>query len=277
MMSIKTDAPDLQVQQAAAAFTRQSALFDDLYLPDTIVQYKRERVRMHVIRYLPPQGSILELNAGTGEDAIYFARKGHRVHATDISSGMQQVLAGKVKEARLENRISYEPCSFTELERLRQKGPFDLVFSNLAGLNCTPDLDKVLAAIEHLLKPGAILTLVLLPKFCLWESLLVFKGYFKTAFRRFSGSSGAPAQVEGIRFRCWYYNPSYITRRLDTAFSLLSIEGLCAFVPPSYIRHFPEKHPRLYRFLQRKEDRLKSRWPWRSVGDYYIISMRKKN
>jgi len=24
-----------------------------------------------------------------------------------------------------------------------------------------------------------------------------------------------------------------------------------------------------------KEDKLKSRWPWNSIGDYYIISLRK--
>lgn len=275
-MPVKTDDRELNGQQAAAAFTRQSAVFDSIYSTDMIVQYKRERVRTHVGSYLPPQASILELNAGTGEDALYFAGKGHRVHATDISEGMMQELEAKVADHNPGGRISCELCSFTSLEKLVQKGPYDLIFSNLAGLNCTDQLGGVLKSLPPLLKPGGVVTLVLLPGFCLWETSLVFKGHFKTAFRRFAGRRGAPAQIEGAGFRCWYYNPGYITQRLEKDFSLLSIEGLCTLVPPSYMEHFAEKYPQLYRFLQRAEDRLKYRWPWRSTGDYYIISMRKK-
>jgi ubiquinone/menaquinone biosynthesis C-methylase UbiE len=66
-------------QQAAAAFDKQSVIFDQLYSADTIIQYKRQRVRNHVERYLSPNSNILELNAGTGEDAVYFAGKGHHV------------------------------------------------------------------------------------------------------------------------------------------------------------------------------------------------------
>jgi hypothetical protein len=57
---------------------------------------------------------------------------------------------------------------------------------------------------------------------------------------------------------------------------LLSIEGLCTFVPPSYIEYFAEKHPRAYEFLKAKENKWKEKWPWNHVGDYYIISLQKK-
>ena len=99
------------------------------------------------------------------------------------------------------------------------RGPYDLIFSNFAGLNCTNELDKVLQSFDSLLKPGGIVTLVILPKFCLWEFLLLFKGKFKTAFRRFSGSKGAKAHIEGEYFRCWYYNPSFIRKHLKNSFS----------------------------------------------------------
>jgi hypothetical protein len=48
-------------------------------------------------------------------------------------------------------------------------------------------------------------------------------------------------------------------------------------VPPSYIEKFAEKHPLIFDFLKRKEERLKSKWPWKSIGDYYIITMKKKD
>ncbi|HUZ61630.1 MAG TPA: class I SAM-dependent methyltransferase [Hanamia sp.] len=262
---------------SAAAFTKQSVIFDELYSGNSIVQYKRKRVHEHLAKYLFPDQFILELNSGTGEDAIWLAQQNCRVHATDISTGMQEVIQQKINASGLNKLISYELCSFTELNNLHQKGPFDIIFSNFAGLNCTVDLDKVLSSFSVLLKPRGIVTLVILPKFCLWEFLLIFKGKFKTATRRFFNKNGRKANVEGHHFKCWYYNPSYIIKYLKKDFDLLSIEGLCTFVPPSYIENFTEKHPRIYDFLKVKENKWKSKWPWKYIGDYYIISLRKKD
>jgi ubiquinone/menaquinone biosynthesis C-methylase UbiE len=263
-------------QKAAGAFNKQSLVFDEQYSKNEIIQYKRQRVRKHVESFLPPGSSILELNAGTGEDAVYFAGKGHFVHATDIAGDMQQVLLKKAKEAMLADHISTEICSFTALEDLENKEPYDLVFSNFAGLNCTGQLDKVLSSFPALVKPEGYITLVVLPKFCLWETMLFFRGKFKTAFRRFLSSKGRKAHVEGVFFKCWYYNPAYIKRLLKKDFDFVKIEGLCTLVPPSYIKDFDKKHPTAYSFLQKKENKLKSKWPWRSIGDYYIISFKKK-
>ncbi len=267
---------NINQQNTAAAFNRQSKVFDDLYSGNTIIQYKRERVRQHFLSYLQPNSFILELNSGTGEDAVYFAQQGHRVHATDISSGMQEELQKKAASHNLENQVSTELCSFTDLSSLQNKGPYDTMFSNFAGLNCTGELDKVLNSFSQLLKKDGVVTLVIMPKFCLWETLLVFKGKFKTAFRRFFSSDGRKAHIEGEYFKCWYYNPSYIIETLKNNFEILSIEGLCTFVPPSYIEGFAEKHPKAFKFLKEKENKYKSKFPWKSIGDYFIISLRKK-
>jgi ubiquinone/menaquinone biosynthesis C-methylase UbiE len=264
-------------QAAASAFSKQAPVFDKLYAADTIIQYKRNRVRQHIEKFLPPAANILELNAGTGEDAIYFAAKGHHVHATDISEGMQDALTRKVKDHRLTNLISHELCSYTALENLSKQGPYDLIFSNFAGLNCTNRLDKVLDSLGYLLKPGGHATLVILPKFCLWETLLLFKGKFRTALRRFSGKKGTRAHIEGEYFRCWYYNPSFIRKQLKASFEMVGLEGLCTIVPPSYIENFAINHPKWYRWLEKKENKWKDKWPWKVTGDYYIITLEKKN
>jgi len=263
-------------QLTEEAFSKQSVIFDDLYSGNTIVNYKRDRVRAHVQQYLRPGSGILELNAGTGEDAIFFARHCHKVHATDISAGMQQQLAQKVANNKLQDFVSNELCSFTELQKLQNKGPYHHILSNFAGLNCTGELDKVLASFADLLHPNGIVTLVILPKFCLWETSLLFKGEFNTAFRRWFSKNGRRARVEGTYFTCWYYNPSYIVNNLKDSFDLLSIEGLCTIVPPSYMEGFAEKHPAIYRVLQKAENKLKHSWPWKYIGDYYIISLIKK-
>ncbi len=261
---------------AREAFDRQSAVFDKIYNTNSIIDYKRERVRLHMEQFLKTGNHILELNAGTGEDAIYFARKGFHVHATDISTGMLSVLREKTRSRQLENYISSETCSFTNLNGLRNKGPFDYIFSNFAGLNCTDQLNKVFLEFPALLKPGGIVTLVILPRFCAWETLLLFRGKFKTAFRRFFSSKGRSARIEGTPFLCWYYNPAYVIRLLRPRFEVLQLEGLCTIVPPSYIEKFEEKNPRIFRLLKKGENRWKSSWPWRSIGDYYILSLRKK-
>jgi ubiquinone/menaquinone biosynthesis C-methylase UbiE len=260
---------------AADAFSRQSVIFDELYSANTIVNYKRARVRSHVLQYLKPDSSILELNSGTGEDALFFA-EGHHVHATDISTGMQQVLTQKVVDADMSDRVSTEICSFTELANLKNKGPYDAVFSNFGGLNCTGELDKVLASLPTLLKPGGTATLVIIPGFCLWETLLIFKGKFKTATRRFFSKNGRTAHIEGQYFKCWYYSPNYVIKHSCKEFEVLSVEGLCTLVPPSYIEGFAEKHPVTYKLLKKWEGSLKSTWPWRNIGDYFIITLQKR-
>lgn len=271
-----TDSAKIHEQAAAQAFNKQAPLFDALYQQDTIIQYKRKRVREHLEQFLQPHSQILELNAGTGDDAIYLAQQGHHVHATDISETMQEILLKKVKAEQLDQHVTHEICSFTELENLVQQGPYDHIFSNFAGLNCTGRLSKVLDSFNWLLKPGGYATLVILPKFCLWEFLLLFKGKFKTAFRRLAGRKGARAHIEGQYFRCWYYNPAYIRRHLKDSFEVVAVEGLCTMVPPSYIENFAVKHPKLYRFLEKSENKWKSKWPWKVMGDYYVITMRKK-
>jgi hypothetical protein len=134
----------------------------------------------------------------------------------------------------------------------------------------------VLRSFSGLLKPGGLVTLVVLPAFCLGETLLLFKGRFKTAFRRFFSRNGVTAHIEGEYFKCWYYDPSYISRHLKDEFDLLTVEGLCTLVPPSYLEGFAEKHPNAYTFLKAKEEKWKKKWPWRNIGDYYIISLQKK-
>lgn len=267
---------EINEELAAHAFNLQSGTFDQSYQSDNIVQYKRQRVRMHLLHLLKPYSRILELNSGTGEDSIWFAKQGHYVHATDISSGMLDRLKEKITLAGQEERISQQLISFTQLENLAPALPYDMVFSNFAGLNCTHELNKVLKSLSPIIKPGGLVTLVLLPRFCLWEFLLLFKGKFKPAFRRLFSHHGATARVEGAYFKCWYYNPSYVIKELKEQFELLSIEGLCTIVPPSYIEHFTEKHPRIHRFLVSWEEQLKNQWPWKYIGDYYIISLKKK-
>ena len=267
--------PDADLQ-AAEAFTEQSKIFDKLYGHDAIIQYKRQRVRDHMLACLPLGSKLLELNCGTGEDALYFAGKGFRVHATDLSAGMLRMLKAKKATEEMAARITTECCSFNQLGKLQDQGPYDHIYSNFGGFNCTGTLEKALHSLDPLLKPGGAVTLVIISKFCLWELLLLFRGRFKTAFRRFFSARGRMAHMEGRYFTCWYYSASDVKKFLGPGYSTLRLEGLCSLVPPSYLEGFAGKHPRLFRLLRRMENKYAGRWPWRRWGDYFIISLRKR-
>ncbi|MVM30918.1 methyltransferase domain-containing protein [Spirosoma sp. HMF4905] len=267
----------IENKAAQSAFTKQSAVFDQTYASNSIVSYKREKIRSHVEKYVKTGSTILELNAGTGQDAVYFAQKGYSVHATDISEGMLSQLQKKVDRLELADLISHEQISFLDLEKLTNKGPFEAIFSNFGGLNCTQSLDKVISTFAPLLKPNGYVTLVIMPPFCLWEFLHVVRGHFKVAFRRLFAKKGAKAHIDGVHFLCWYYPPSYVIKQLKKEFDLVSLEGVCTIVPPSYMEGFPDKYPGLWQFLKRAEAKFSTKFPFNRIGDYYAITLQKKS
>ncbi len=262
--------------KAGEAFTKQSEVFDQLYGQDEVIGYKRERVRLEIMRHLKNGDCLLELNCGTGEDALFFSQKGYSVHATDISEGMFKVLHQKAGQLPANCKLTIEKCSFTELSALKNKGPYHYIYSNFGGLNCTGELGKVLESFPALLYPGGIVTMVIISRFCLWESLLIFRGKFRTAVRRFFSSGGRKANVEGKSFTCWYYSPADVKKLMEGNFEIITLQGLCTIVPPSYIEGFSVKWPRLFRFLKKMENKFKASWPWRNMGDYFIITLKKK-
>ncbi len=263
-----------QEEEVNEAFSRQSGHFDAIYDSNKITVWAREQVREEILQYLQPNAQILELNCGTGTDSVYFAKRGYNILATDNADGMLKQLREKVNALQLNDKIETLKCSFNELEHIQGR-QFDYIYSNFGGLNCTQHLEKVLFDIEKLLKPGGRFTLVIMPKVCPWDLLMLFKGYFKTAFRRFA-KNGTSAHLEAVYFQCYYYNPSYVTTRLQKSFELLSLKSLSLAVPPPYIEQFVEKHPKVFAMLEKIEKRLRKTYPFNRWGDYCMITMQKR-
>lgn len=261
---------------AQEAFSKQSSIFDEIYASNQIVAYKRERTRFALASLLKEGDRILELNAGTGQDALYFASNGFRVHATDISSGMLTKLQEKIQASPQAESISTEQISFEALDQLTDRGPYRAVFSNFGGLNCSKDLSPVLKQISELLEPGGVAVLVVMPGFCLWETMLFFRGAFKLAFRRIFAKNGAKAHIEGVHFLCYYHHPKTLIKAAAPDLELIDVEGLCTILPPSYIENFPQKFPRSFAFLKKLEARWKRFYPFNRIGDYYIIRFQKR-
>ena len=234
----------------------------------------RQKVRQHVLAHLQTGDRILELNAGTGADAAFFADQGYSVHATDLSPGMVAAIEQKRTSLGLESRLTAELCSFDSLEQFAGNS-FDYVFSNMGGINCTEDLPGVASGVDKLLKPGGRVTWVVMPRICLWELAQVLRVDFYTAMRRLH-PHGTLANVEGKRFITWYYPPRRVIQAFGKGFQLLQIQGLSVFTPPADHKSFPNHHPHLYHWLRWMDDLLADRNPFYRWGDFYIVTLEKR-
>ena len=263
---------DENFETIAEAFSRTAEKYDAFAEDHPNQSRMRHKVYSHIERFVPAGSRILELNAGTGTDALELARRGYSIHATDIAPGMLDRLRNKVQRFDLNGKITVQQCSFTELEKI-EGAPFDAVFSDLGGLNCIPDLSPVVAELPKVLHPGGAVTWVLMPPVCLWEMAEIFRGHPKLALRRFA-QQGTQAHLEGLNFTVYYFTPEKVLEWFGKEFVCLSIEGLSVITPTAESKNFAKRYARLYRALSWLDDRLVLHRPWRGWGDFFMISMR---
>lgn len=260
------------VDVIAEAFSRTAAKYDALVDNNPHLTRLRNKVYAHVRRHVSQGSHILELNAGTGIDAVALAQQGYIIHATDISPVMLASARNKVEQLGLQGQISVQNCSYERLDQV-EAAPYDAILSNFGGLNCIPDLSVVINQLPLVLRPGGSVTWVLMPKVCLWEMAEVFRGKFKLAFRRFK-RNGVRSHLEGIYFDVYYFSPRRAINFFSSDYEKLQLEGLSVITPISHNKALAKYHPRLYDALAWLDDRLSSRPPWWGWGDFYILSMR---
>jgi SAM-dependent methyltransferase len=261
---------DDHFSQVALGFSGKARIYDVFGQDHPNLTRMRQIVYAHVRRFLQPGDRMLELNAGTGTDAAYFAGLGHPVHATDLAPGMVAAIAEKAADARLGGRLTCQQVSFTQLEEVAA-GPYQYVYSNFGGLNCVPDLAGVARGLPRLLVPGGRITWVIMPPVAPWELALVFKGQPGLAFRRLH-KGGVVAHVAKAHFQVYYFTPRQVLGWLGPDFRPLALEGLAIFTPPADRKDFALRHPRLYAALARLDGALAAVPPFNGMGDFVILT-----
>jgi ubiquinone/menaquinone biosynthesis C-methylase UbiE len=260
------------VALVAEAFSATAAAYDAF--ADTHPHLARIRGRVYdiVARHVAPGASLLELNAGTGTDAVALARRGYRVHATDIAEGMLQRARDKVGAAALQGEVTVQECSFLDLDGL-SGGPYDAVLSNLGGLNCTADLAPVANGLRRVLAPGGIAVLVVMPRICLWELALLATGQLRLATRRLR-RGGTIAHLEGRHFPVHYFTPRQVVRTFASGFEPVAVEGLSVVTPTLESKNLAIRHRRVYAALAWLDDRLSPHRPFSAWGDFAVVVLR---
>ena len=253
-------------------FSRQSYDYDHADKNNPILQDMRSQVYTHVEKYLKPESHMLEINAGTGIDALHFIAAGHRVHATDLSDGMIDQIQNKIQSLDHTYRLTCQQLSFQRLDLVSEKN-FGYVFSNFGGLNCIDDLTLVTRHLPSLLRPGAFVTVVIMPPMCVWELLWVFKGSWRKAFRRLR-KGGTTAHLSGAYFKTYYHSLKKIRRAFGSSFDFITSEGLAALSPPPHATSFRSKHTLLYKFLRHVDSIFRHTFPFNRWADHIIVTFR---
>jgi ubiquinone/menaquinone biosynthesis C-methylase UbiE len=256
--------------QALLAFSSLAEGYDDLFTRSTIGRAQRNVVWDVLLDVFEPGARILELNCGTGEDALFLARYDIGVYACDGSRGMI-----KTARQRLQTEDPGAPVEFALLptEQLSQLRPirlFDGAFSNFSGLNCVSNLGKAARDLAALLNPRTPVLICLSTRFCVAEIFwFLIQGKLRKAFRRTAGS--ATAKVGKFAVEVHYPTMREVKQAFSPWFRLRSCTGIGVTVPPSYVEPVMRKYPRLLRLLCSIDKRI-SRLPlFRNIGDHMLL------
>jgi ubiquinone/menaquinone biosynthesis C-methylase UbiE len=256
--------------QIALAFDSVAPSYDDMFTRSLIGRAQRNSV-WHVLAKVFTSGDrILELNCGTGEDAIFLSRHGVSVLACDASERMVEVARHRVLLESLDEKVQIKQLPTEHLGTLSQLAQFDGVLSNFSGLNCVADLVTMAPLLARLVKPGAPIVFCLCTRFCLFEIIwFLLHGKPRKAFRRTSGR--AVAQLGGYQVQVQYPTVRELRKIFSDGFKLRSYRGVGIFVPPSYAESWARRYPQILGILE-SIDRLVCDLPGlRVIGDHFLV------
>jgi ubiquinone/menaquinone biosynthesis C-methylase UbiE len=260
-------------------FDHIASSYDSSFTRTPIGQLQRKHVWHYLEKIMVELNGldILELNCGTGEDAVLFSEKGFNIVATDVSEEMLKVTQEKVQQYSMQNKISSQYLDLDSFDDSLFEKKFDLVFSNFGGLNCInpQSLKKLLDKLPAILAPGGRFVAIVMPKFCLWESMYFFaKFQFGNAFRRWTTKS-VDANLQGMLVKTWYFRPSQVKAWADQ-FSVINMKPIGIALPPSFLQSYFAKRRRLLVRLNMLEKRFGNWSSLSGMADHYLIDLKLK-
>ncbi|MBI3365556.1 MAG: methyltransferase domain-containing protein, partial [Ignavibacteriae bacterium] len=208
-----------------ASFDVLAQTYDQVFEDNPITARIRPIFWRSLLAHFKTGDHVLELNCGTGTDAIMLAENGVQVTAIDSSERMIAGAEEKAREKGVSQLIRFQQRSFEHLVTLgRMK--FDGAFSNFGGLNCTSNIDPVLETLSGLLKPHASVVVCMINKFSLWEMVsFLLRGNLRSAFRRMRRQP-TTVRLGSSTVEVCYYTPKEFIRILSPYFEIEHVYGL---------------------------------------------------
>lgn len=269
-----TRCSDAAIHSAGLAFDTIAEQYDEMFTRSLIGREQRGAV-WDVLRETFKRGErVLEVNCGTGEDALFLAQMGVSVVACDASERMISVAARRLAADLSGADVHFKVLSNERIGELDEGGVFDGALSNFSGLNCVGDLPAVARQLASLIKPRGRILLCLSTRVCVWETLwYLAHGRVARSARRWKGS--ATALVGESVFRVQYPAMKDIQKQFEPFFRLRSCKGIGVTVPPSYVERVARRYPRALAGLV-AIDRIVASWPiFRVIGDHMLLVLER--
>jgi len=267
--------PSTDLLRSAQAYWDASAeTYEQDFSGTLIGRSRRHAVWRELDRTFRPGQRILELNCGTGIDAVHFAERGVHVVACDISPRMIELSRERVNAAQVQDKVDLRILPTENIGSLFSERPFDGVFSNFSGLNCVENLSEVARNLAPLLKPGAPAVLCMMGRFVPWEiAWFLAHGDPQSALRRLRRGNAASFEADRVKVQC----PSVeeVSDLLAPEFELKNWQGVGVVVPPSYMEHWARRFARVTKLLARM-DLVLGRMPvLRAMGDCVLMNFQR--
>lgn len=256
-----------------ASFDKAAVSYDVTFTNSEIGKMQRGLVYKQLSKHLDSVKNLLEINCGTGEDAVWLAQQNFNITATDIAPKMIRIAKNKASFGNL----NFAVADIRNITEIFKGEKFDLIFSNFGGLNCLShsELKQFFKDAQSILAKEGKLVLVIMPKNTLWEQCyFLAKAQFSKVFRR--KNEMVWADVDGEKVPTYYYNPKDIVNLAGNDFEVINYKPIGFFVPPSYLEPFFRDKRGLLRFLSSMEQGI-SGWSFLSKrADHYIITLQQR-
>jgi SAM-dependent methyltransferase len=262
---------------ATAAFDQCAADYDATFTDTGLGRLLRARVWAHVDPLVRPGTRVLELNCGTGEDAVHLAELGAHVLATDAAAEMVAITRAKAGRHGVGERVAAATVAIESLDVLDvldidpTDAPFDLVLSDFGGINCLADVRPLGPVLARLVRPGGSVVLVVMGPVVPWEwAWYLAHRQPRRAVRRLRRST----EWRGMTIR--YPSHRSLTRAFAAHFERVAVVPIGAALPPSYVEPWIRERQRLLRHLTQWEDRLVRVPGAASLADHYLLHLRRR-